>query len=615
MDQHDLTATSGPLPGHAYSSEPLHPSDEPGTATTTPDPIAETDRNSVAVTDSTNPSPAPATPPETTPAVVMAGKTKSRKGLSPMKSFRYEDAADAAPPVVVGKVPKPSELMRDMKDASTEGVDGSSAGSARSGSGSSKIAGLRATFEKGGAAGGGGVGGAAPKERNSGGSFSSVKRRFTSHHDKLEVPNGKTNGHGQQANGKEVASLKEDLDRERELCQAYVDKCAMLEEEAVKLRHVYDEKCTFLIEEADQRQHTLHRKAEQQRTALEEKYAVLVDKAQERRETFEERYAVLEHEVQELRTKLSQHPPSPHSSPTTSPHSPHSSPLSNPPPIDPELLLLRRQLADLKRQISLSTRMDNQVTDSVFAQATGVVHHELQNWIVHNFRRAPPNSTPAELRSRLDSLDLTPGQRHQLRPMYAAYEPHLKLAMFQATAVSLFMDIFADESLYGLPEDLPWRLALRAAVGKLENVLNPAAHNKWRAVTVDVIQQSDGMQGYIDTAARALAGRVCGVLTVLTGVTEGSEGRLGALTGIVRRGIELQHLFRVQRARYQFDLPSTSDLFYAEVMENISVDVETAGESRVVTCATFPSVMKIGDELGDNVHLTNVIVKAKVVCS
>ncbi|KAK1086333.1 hypothetical protein LTR48_003666 [Friedmanniomyces endolithicus] len=540
MDQHALTATSGPLPDHAYASEPLNPSDEPETATTTPDPAAEADRNSVAVTDSTNPSPAPATPPEPPPAVVMAGKTKSRKGLSPMKSFRYEDAADAAPPVVVGKVPKPSELMRDMKDTSADGVEGSSAGS--------------------------------------------------------------------QANGKEVASLKEDLDRERELCQAYVDKCAMLEEEAVKLRHVYDEKCTFLIEEADQRQHTLHRKAEQQRTALEEKYAVLVDKAQERRETFEERYAVLEHEVQDLRTKLSQHSPVPSDSP-------HSGPLSNHLPIDPELLLLRRQLADLKRQISMSTRMDGQVTDSVFAQETGVVHHELQNWIVHNFRRAPSNLPASELRSRLDSLDLTPGQRHQLRPMYAAYDPSLKLAMYQATAVSLFMDIFADESLYGLPEDLPWRLALRNAVGKLENVLGPAAHNKWRAVTVDVIRQSEGMQGYIDTAARALAGRVCAVLTVLTGVTEGGEARLGVLTGIVRRGIELQHLFRVQRARYQFDLPCTSDLFYAEVMENISVDVETAGESRVVTCATFPSVMKIGDELGDNVHLTNVIVKAKVVCS
>ncbi|KAK0316727.1 hypothetical protein LTR91_001445 [Friedmanniomyces endolithicus] len=621
MEQHALTATSGPLPDHAYPSEPLNPSDEPWTNTTTPDPAAETDRNSVAVTDSTNPSPAPATPPvpapatppEPNPAVVMAGKTKSRKGLSPMKSFRYEDAADAAPPVVVGKVPKPSELMRDMKDVSTEGVEASSAGSVRSGNGSSKIAGLRATFEKGGA-GGGGVGGAPAKERNSGGSFSSVKRRFTSHHDKLEVPNGKTNGHGQQSNGKEMASLKEDLDRERELCQAYVDKCAMLEEEAIKLRLVYDEKCTFLIEEADQQQHTLHRKAEQQRTAFEEKYAVLVDKAQERRETFEERYAVLEHEVEDLRTKLSQHSPVHNDSPATSPQSS----LSSRPPIDPEVLLLRRQLADLKRTISLSTRMDSQVTDSVFAQETSTLHHELQNWTVHHFRRAPSHHPAAELRLRLDDLDLTPGQRHQLRPMYAAYDPLLKLPMYQATAVSLFMAIFADESLYGLPEDLPWRLALRTAVGKLENVLSPAAHNKWRAVTVDVIRQSDGMQGYIDAAARALAGRVCTVLSVLTGVTEGSEGRLAALTGIARRAIELQHLFRVQRARYQFDLPCTSDLFYAEVMENISVDVEptaAGGESRVVTCATFPSVMKIGDEWGDNAHLTNVIVKAKVVCS
>ncbi|TKA61494.1 hypothetical protein B0A55_12035 [Friedmanniomyces simplex] len=588
----------------------------------------------------------------------MAGKTKSRKLSSPMKAVRYEDAADAAPPVVVGKVPKPSELMRDGRDPpplkSVDGVgmgmgmveggvssSAGGAGSGRSGSGgsgnsNSKIAGLRATFEKGGGSGSGGggnrsesgggggnsSGGAPAKERNSGGSFSSVKRRFTSHNDKLEVPHGsKTNGHGhsQQANGKELASLREDLERERELCQAYVDKCAMLEEEAVKLRYVYDEKCTFLVEEADQRQHTLHREAEQQRTALEEKYAVLVDKAQERRETFEERYAVLEHEVEELRMKVQQQQQHQHSNSNSNSDSRTTSPYSDRSPLSsetPELLLLRRQLADLKRTIALSTRLDSQVTDSVFAQETGVVHHELQNWTVHHFRRARADVPAHEMRARLDGLDLAPGQRHQLGPMYAAYEPSAKLVMYQAVAVSLFMDIFNDEGLYGLPEDLPWRLALREAVNKLEHVLGPAAHNKWRAVTVDVIRQSEGMQGFIEAAARALAGRVCAVLTTLTQV-EGEENgtRLAAMTGIARRAIELQHLFRVQRARYQFDLPSTSDLFYAEVMENISVDVDTPVESRVVKCATFPSVMKIGDEWGDNVHLTNVIVKAKVVCS
>ncbi|KAK4975497.1 hypothetical protein LTR42_004708 [Elasticomyces elasticus] len=550
------------------------------------EPRRISDSDSVAVIDT----PAHSPPPET----AMAGKTKPRKGSSPMKAVRYEDAADAAPPVVVGKVPKPSEKMRDVRDHSADGR-GSSSASVRSGSGNSsaKMATLRATFEKGT----GGV----PKDRNSGGSFSSVKRRFTSS-DKLEVPNGK----GSHAlNGAEMARLEEDLNKERELCQAYVDKCAMLEEEAVKLRHVYDEKCTFLIEEADHKQHSMHREAEQQRAALDQKYAALADKAQERRDTFEERYAVLEREVQELRTKVQQ--PSESESQATSPYSERSSVERSRLEDAGEIMVLRRQLADLKRNISMSTRMDGQVTDSVFAQETGVVHHEIQNWVVNNFRRAKADVTPQEMRLRLDEVELTPGQRHQLRPMYAAYDPSMKLVMYQATAVCLFMDIFNDESLYGLPEDLPWRQALREAVNKLEHILGPAAHNKWRAVTVDVIRQSDGMQTHIEAAARTLAEKVCTVLTVLTQV-EGNGTRLAAVT-------ELQHLFRVQRARYQFDLPSTSDLFYSEVMENISVDIDTPIDSRVVRCATFPSVMKIGDELGDNVHLTNVIVKAKVVCS
>ncbi|KAK3068980.1 hypothetical protein LTR53_013045, partial [Teratosphaeriaceae sp. CCFEE 6253] len=534
----------------------------------------------------------------------MAGaKSKSRKNASPVKAMRYEDAADAAPPTVVGKVPKPSEMVRDMPTEAGESSAASvrSGGGSGSGSGSGKIANLRATFEKGGT------------PRDSGGSFSSVKRRFTSQ-DKLNVPNGKTNGNG-PASAKDLASLKEDLERERELCQAYVDKCQMLEEEAVKLRHVYDEKCTFLIEEADQQQHTIHREAEQQRRALEEKYAALADKAQERRDLFEERYAALELELEALRAKAQQQSES--DSRTTSPYSESSSNERSRVLAEDEISTLRRQLADLKRNISMSTRMDGQVTDSVFAQETGVIHHELQNWVVNNFRRAKADVTPLEIRSRLDEVELTPGQRHQLRPMYAAYEPSLKLVMYQATAVCLFMDIFNDESLYGLPADLPWRTALREAVNKLEHVLSPGAHNKWRAVTVDVIRQSDGTQDYIDTAAKTLAEKVCSVLTALTQV-EGNVARLATMTGIAKRAIELQHLFRVQRARYQFDLPSTSDLFYGEVMENISVDIDAESpldSGRVVKCATFPSVMKIGDELGDNVHLTNVIVKAKVVCS
>jgi activating signal cointegrator complex subunit 1 len=281
-----------------------------------------------------------------------------------------------------------------------------------------------------------------------------------------------------------------------------------------------------------------------------------------------------------------------------------------------EIMDLRRQLADMKRNISMSTRMDAQVTDSVVGQETGVLHHELQNWIVNNFRKAKGDVAPQELCSRLEGMGLTPGQRHQLRPMYAGFTAANKLVMYQATAVCLLMDIFTDESLFGLPHELAWKEPLYKALSGLELTLSPAAHNKLRAVTFDVIRQNEGTQELVMPAAKHLAERICSILTTLTEV-DGNGNRLAALTSIVRRAIDLQHLFRAQRARYQFDLPSTSDVFHAAVMDNIAVDEESPIDfsSRIVKAATWPSLIKIGDEFGDNVHFTNVIVKAKVVCS
>jgi hypothetical protein len=49
-------------------------------------------------------------------------------------------------------------------------------------------------------------------------------------------------------------------------------------------------------------------------------------------------------------------------------------------------------------------------------------------------------------------------------------------------------------------------------------------------------------------------------------------------------------------------------------MDDVSDDSDDLQESAII-CATFPSVIKKGDENGDSTHLTNVVLKAKVLLS
>ncbi|KAL9062860.1 MAG: hypothetical protein Q9157_008577 [Trypethelium eluteriae] len=48
----------------------------------------------------------------------------------------------------------------------------------------------------------------------------------------------------------------------------------------------------------------------------------------------------------------------------------------------------RRQLLDLKQNISTSTRIESQVTDHEFADMMSGLNHEIQNWIVQYFRKS-----------------------------------------------------------------------------------------------------------------------------------------------------------------------------------------------------------------------------------
>ncbi|KAI7084278.1 hypothetical protein KC356_g6894 [Hortaea werneckii] len=276
-----------------------------------------------------------------------------------------------------------------------------------------------------------------------------------------------------------------------------------------------------------------------------------------------------------------------------------------------EIHLLQQQLADLKKTISTSTRMNSSVTDSTFAQEMGVLHHELQNWIVLNFRRAKMDVAPNELCNRLEGT----GDFERvalLQQCFRVFDPSAKLAFLQCVATVSLMDVFCAELVFGLNEGESWCANLLKAAESMQKTLGLVAYAKWRTATVEAVCQDAVFQDLLQKANEGITDSICHSLYKLTEIDVGESGRT-SLIGIIKRAASLAHLFAFQQAQYQFLRPNPGTPFDAETMEDIAEDGEELSSS-VISCVTFPSIIKNGDECGDNTHLRNVIMKSRVLC-
>ncbi|KAH9827623.1 hypothetical protein Tdes44962_MAKER00349 [Teratosphaeria destructans] len=276
--------------------------------------------------------------------------------------------------------------------------------------------------------------------------------------------------------------------------------------------------------------------------------------------------------------------------------------------------ILERQIADLKRTISTSTRMDPVRADTDLAQEMGVLHHELQNWTVNTYRRAKANSTPTELVAKLNRVAEAP-HFDALRQVYATYDPSAKLAIYQSTAMTYIMDIFTANLLFGLgSSEQEWQSRVLQTAESLTHVLSPLAYNRWRSVTLDVIRHTNSLQEATEAVGMSMVESICAVLAAVSDVAASDSQRL-SLNHIIRRAISLAHSFHVQRAQYEFTLPTAGSSFRGEIMDDIAAEDGDLGQCRPIRCATFLSVVKVGDEFGDSLHLRNVLVKAKALCT
>lgn len=383
---------------------------------------------------------------------------------------------------------------------------------------SSKIANLRAAFEK------------------------NVDNQLNA----IEVPKRrlKSSPAGNPDHEAEITKLKEKLEHEVELRQAYEDKCTSLEEGIDELQAKLDRK----------------------------EAAWMADTETQSKDLLREKQKAIE-----------------------------------------EASNAQRQLAELKRSISTSTRVESQiVSDSTFVQEFDLLYHEVQNFVVNNYRRTKAVLTTENLVSNFEKASESIHAPAAARAVLANFDSAFKIPIFQAVTATYIIAIFQEPLLFGLSSDMDWYQTVCKAADALPMVLSAAAFNKWRAITLDVVRQSDHLKQSIELAAREMSESVCNAMDAIT-ESEASETRIVSLTGIARRAISLAHMFRVQRAHYEFMLPDTDSPFDPSTMEDVSEDSHPTFAS-TVRCAMSPAIIKLGDADGDNVSkMVNVIVKAKVL--
>lgn len=439
----------------------------------------------------------------------------------------------------------------------TASADGPPTASATLRSSGNKVLGLRAAFEQGR--------GQSPSRPPS--------RSYTPPEKRVSV-----SGERLAALETEIARLKNELNSEQSQRQAAEAKCAELEGTLGKeadLRHAFEEKCTGLEEEV-----------ENLKTQFAKKDAAFKSELEKRTQELAREQSDALKELRTVKTRASVR--------------------------ENQNDGLQRQLTDLKRSISRSTRVETVVTsDSTFRQEMDTVSYEVQNWVVNNYRKAKVNASMGELHLKLKrAVD----EHHlaKLKPVYARWRSENKLAIFQATVVCLMMDIFEEQLLYGMPPHEEWAVSIRKTAESMSSVLGPAQFNRWRATTLDSVRNSEPMGPATERAAQRLASDICAALDEVTEMNR-SDAKIASLQTTIKRTITLAHLFRIQRSQFDVKLPALNDRFDPETMENTAFDSDAQAGSPL-DCAIFPAVLKMGDERGENTQWRNVVLKARVIC-
>jgi hypothetical protein len=271
-----------------------------------------------------------------------------------------------------------------------------------------------------------------------------------------------------------------------------------------------------------------------------------------------------------------------------------------------------QQLLSLKSSISSLTRTDAQITDNELSDSFTQLFNRIREWVISNFRR-----------SKMDAANLpveTVKALKLLTPKWESIEKSDRLALFQALVTSAMMPVLEEPMIVGSHTG---SLAdLRTFSQSIEDT--GTEYREWRRATVRAIERSankTALEQEKSDVLHKIVGEIAHMLFTLTSINLTPTAKAG-LMGILNAAVDLQRTIVLQKARYQvlFFRHQESSAFDETRMESVN-DLDSAMEDdcdmlddhRFLFCV-FPCIEKFGDEWGENLSISNILLKAKVCC-
>lgn len=277
---------------------------------------------------------------------------------------------------------------------------------------------------------------------------------------------------------------------------------------------------------------------------------------------------------------------------------------------DDEIRSLKGHIAGLKQWVSTNTTRGDQTSDEEFGDSMAKLGNGLQNWVIMHFRRAKLDFTHAG-EDIIDELG-------DLVPMYEQLAASAKVHLLQNVVSSILVEIVFNAYFVGLPKDKADQLTqIEKYLASLSSV---EAVNQWRAMTLTLLRKeaTPRMQEEARLVTESVISRINRILDAITDASA-TEARDHGLRALVHSSVELARQLVVQKATFKIYMPKIvphqRTLFEASTMEDIGAEDEDSLSGREICCATFPGCIKTGDENGGHPQYTNVVAKARVLCS
>ncbi|KAI1107357.1 hypothetical protein F4804DRAFT_197531 [Jackrogersella minutella] len=277
---------------------------------------------------------------------------------------------------------------------------------------------------------------------------------------------------------------------------------------------------------------------------------------------------------------------------------------------DDEIRSLKGHIAGLKQWVSTSTARGDQTSDEEFGDSMAKLANGLQNWVIVHFRR-----------TRLDFSHLDEAiicDLSELVPMYEQLASSAKVHLLQNVISSILVETIFNAYFVGLPKEQADQLA--QVENYLASLSSIEAVNQWRAMTLTVLRKEATRRMQEETAlvTESVISRVNNILDAITDASA-TDTRDHALRALVRSAIELARLLVVQKATFKVYMPKILPhqriLFETSTMEDIGAEDEERLTGRDIHCVTFPGIIKTGDENGGHPQFTNIVAKARVLCT